>query len=883
MRPVSLSFACFGPYMERQSIDFSRLGENGLFLICGETGAGKTTILDAVCYALYGRSSGGLRGDMEVMRCKLAGREDETRVEFVFDSGGERYQFIRSLKYGRKNLNDFHNCLVLRDGVYVPLFENPKATYVNQQAQAIIGLSYEQFRQVIILPQGQFERLLVSESAEKEKILVSLFHADRWQKIAEEIARRVQERDNALRQEKLQITTKLQSHGCQDLNALGTLILSRQAELDEIRKDLAAAEAAKNAERLAVEAAIVEDQAFLELRRRKAAVEALLPKAGQFQNEEAVLSRAEAAEALSGAYALYREARRALDRCEARCAAARAALEKAGEDRAAARRLREAVERRRAENSRAQEQLVLLENARGIYQSLSEKMGALEQARKQAAKAQRTAEQAAARFQILDSAWQTALAQQSSAISGYQSCQKAYLLGIGGVLAQKLVSGEPCPVCGSRTHPQPAEKPEGMVTEAMLEEKNRAMSRAGEAVSDAFSRRAGGEEEKNRAVDAYHQARQAAVAAESEYEADSGRRLPGIDTLAQLAEETGKRRAQTAAFAADDEAAARELQRAEQALHAAEVLLADGEREKEEALASFTAQSSAWSAALVQSGFEREEAYLAAAMDAGERQLRRAALIQFRADLQNADRAAAEQADLLAGKKQPDVAGLKAGLQKAEDTSAALAKQAALAEEALKGMIRDEAGLQKRQTRYGEARLAVDEDLEFANRLRGRSGVSLQRYVLGVMLTSITVEANRLLENVYGGRYRLYRTNEIAGSSHKGGLELEVYDSSNQERRSVTTLSGGEKFLVALSLAIGLSTVVQAQGGGIRLEAMFIDEGFGSLDREAVNDALDVLQGIQRSAGIVGIISHVEQLAETIPTKVEVRKGRHGSTCHVHY
>jgi exonuclease SbcC len=149
------------------------------------------------------------------------------------------------------------------------------------------------------------------------------------------------------------------------------------------------------------------------------------------------------------------------------------------------------------------------------------------------------------------------------------------------------------------------------------------------------------------------------------------------------------------------------------------------------------------------------------------------------------------------------------------------------------------------------------------------------------MLTSVTAEANRLLSGVYGGRYRLYRTDEISGRSRKGGLELEVQDNQTGQRRSVTTLSGGEKFLVALSLAIGLSTVVQAQGHGMQLEAMFVDEGFGSLDRESVADALEVLQGISRSSGIVGIISHVDQLAETIPSKIRITKGKDGSRCSV--
>ena len=138
------------------------------------------------------------------------------------------------------------------------------------------------------------------------------------------------------------------------------------------------------------------------------------------------------------------------------------------------------------------------------------------------------------------------------------------------------------------------------------------------------------------------------------------------------------------------------------------------------------------------------------------------------------------------------------------------------------------------------------------------------------MLTSITVAANQLLKTVRGGRYQLYRRYESSGRTLKAGLELDVLDTSNGEKRSVTTLSGGEKFLLALSLAIGLSTVVQAQSGGTRLDAMFIDEGFGSLDSDCINDAMSILQGIQKSHGLVGIISHVEKLSEIIPTRLEV-------------
>lgn len=143
----------------------------------------------------------------------------------------------------------------------------------------------------------------------------------------------------------------------------------------------------------------------------------------------------------------------------------------------------------------------------------------------------------------------------------------------------------------------------------------------------------------------------------------------------------------------------------------------------------------------------------------------------------------------------------------------------------------------------------------------------------------ITNAANQLLKTVYGGRYQLYRTNEAAGLRRKRGLDLEVVDRDG--RRSVSSLSGGEKFLLSLSLGIGLSTVVQAQGNGIHLEAMFIDEGFGSLDGSRINDAMEILQTVRKSSGIVGIISHVESLAETIPAKIQITKNQNGSSCRV--
>ena len=881
MRPVSLRFQCFGPYVREQFIDFQELEKNGLFLICGETGAGKTTILDAICYALYGRSSGGLRGDLSVMRCKLARQDEETRVEFIFDCGGERYQFTRSLKYGRKNLNDSHNCLIWKDGRFVPIFENPKATFVNEKAKELIGLSYDQFRQVIILPQGQFEKLLVSNSEDKEKILVSLFHTDRWQRIAEEIYRRVSERDKALNQEKLRISTKLGEYGCETREQLvekreaGAAELAiRQEAVDRTAKEASAAKGNW-------EQALLESREFEALEKRKQEALALEKKQAYYASEAAALAEAAAAETVRSRYLAYQEAKSRKLRAEG----ALADGEKKRQSTQKALETAQLRQKAHGENGPAdqenRQQLLRLENAREVYRGLGEKQKLLQTARQEAAEAEKAMTGAENQFMQKDAAWKKAVFVQEQAILAWQQAQQGYLLGIGGVLAGHLEEGQPCPVCGSRSHPAPAQPAEDQISEAALEEKNRAMNDANGAASRALRQRTQAETARKEAEALCHQARQKAAVAASDYENAMAGKIAGIDTENALEQTIRDLRAAVERYARQGAEIEEKLTACLADAAAARAAYQQAAEELTAQETGFTAQQALWKDALQVSGLETEARFHTADMEPKARQTRTEELLRFRGDLDRATRALAEQEALLAGKTAPDMKKIRSILDAAEQKSRESASGLALAKNQLEAMDTVLRDLGKRLVRYETEREAVDQDMDFANRLRGRSGVSLQRYVLGVMLTSVTTEANRLLAGVYGGRYRLYRTDQIAGSARKGGLELEVYDSQNDQRRSVTTLSGGEKFLVALSLAIGLSTVVQAQGGGIRLEAMFIDEGFGSLDREAIADALDVLQGIRKTAGTVGIISHVEALAESIPAKIEIVKGSRGSSCRI--
>ncbi len=877
MKPISVKFQCFGPYMQEQYVDFQELEKNGLFLISGETGAGKTTILDAICYALYGESSGGQRGDLESMRCKLAEKGEETALEFIFDSSGKRYKFSRSLKYKTKKLHDYHTCYVW-DGEEYQVLASGK-TQVNAQAQRLVGLTSSQFRQVIILPQGKFEEFLVSDSQKKEEILVTLFHVGQWKKISDEISRRVTRRGEVLSGEKTAMAELLRRYGCASLEELGAKRAALEGELETAKAQAAqAAQALAEAEN-AHSAAKLDGEAFAQLARLREKYAALEEKTRDMTREAEFLARADRADTLRPALDAHRSAAAAKNQAQGEEALARHRLTAAQDQAAQAEQAQQRHQARQPEMEENQRRKLLLEQSWEVYSSLAQLETTWQTAQQQHKTAQQSLNAREADLQTRDHALTAAFAAQDQARDAYEIAREHYRRSIGGILAESLEAGKPCPVCGSLTHPAPAQKGEAHVSESQLDKLNKALGQSGKAVSAAMKARSQAEQARDQARTAFDAAAQTLTQAQSALELARQRKLPGIETLAQLNREVEGLEEALSGYGREGQQLLTARTGAEGVCQAARLALEAAREKLTAAQSAWTVQEINWAAALEAGDFATEQEFLACCLEPERKQSRYRRLLSWRADLQTAQNALREQQSLLAGKTAPDMLGLQAALEDAGKRHKALSDKALLDGKTLKDMTADEKALTTRQERYQEAMAKLEADQVFARRLAGSHGVGLQRYVLGVMMNSITAQANRLLETVYGGRYRLYRTDETTGRTLKGGLELEVFDSHNSQRRSVRTLSGGEKFLVALSLAIGLSTVVQAQGEGIRLEAMFIDEGFGSLDREAIEDALQILQGIQRTAGVVGIISHVETLAETIPARLEITKGKQGSQC----
>ena len=891
MKPVSVRFKCFGPYVDEQFIDFKDLEKSGLFLICGETGDGKTTILDAMCYALYGKSSGGFRGELEDMRCKRSDPREDTFVEYIFSSGENTYRFYRSIKPRKQRKTSqeagkaqtFHEefeCQILRDEQFVPMSDTKATqTYINNKAAEILGLKYEQFKQVIILPQGQFEKLLTSDSDEKEKILVKLFHADKYEKMSKYIVEKLSEEEKALKLQKALMLQKLQSLGCENLKELQILTEETSQECAALAQQYLTLEEDIKNKKAALELAKKDDEGFCALEAAEKKLEGLNAQQTEIQLDEQKLKNAKAAETAAPAYEEYQrciKASREADHKKQEREKMLTAAQKRVND---LNREKQSHEGNRAVYETQRKQKILLENLQDLYQSLSGKEKACRDAETAGQKAEKALEKAAGNLTDADQTLQDAIQKQKDADTAFRQGQDNYLANIGFILAKDLSEGQRCPVCGSCHHPEPAKPGEEHISEKELEVLSEASEKARKEWNKAVKLRSEAVEAKQQAELDLASCRKDEEATKKIYQEALLQRAEGIETEKQRVDTL---KALTKAIE-DFENADKSMQ---DRLNAADSDFRTQQERRNEAVQDTEAAGKAlqtakadWMAAAEEAGFAEEQDYQKACMEPEDRQTLQVKLIQYDTDLQNAQKDMQQKKEALGDRVRPDVAGANGALADAENQKEAVITLQGIQKQALTDQKSIFEELQKKLPLWDQKDQRNKANLEFAKRLRGDNSISLQRYVLGVMLTSITGAANRLLKTVYGGRYQLYRTNDSSGNTRKKGLELVVADQDGV--RSVNSLSGGEKFLLSLSLGIGLATVVQAQGNGIRLEAMFIDEGFGSLDEKSIDDAMEILETVRSGSGIVGIISHVKRLAETIPAKIEITKTKSGSQCKV--
>lgn len=785
MRPISVEFQAFGPYREREIVDFEELSSKGLFLICGETGSGKTMILDAITYALYGKSSGSQREDLQSARCKHSQWGVDTVVDFKFEVNGKIYRFERRLECKRSNLSAKMNAYILNDeGIFEPLFENCKDVDMRKKAQELIGLDYDQFRQVILLPQGQFEKLLTADSSEKEQVLVNIFGVDKWKKIAECLYSKAEERRNSLRKTKELLQNRLADEECSTVDEYVESIECIQKKLEELIKtyELEQYDIRKEKYDKVKNLLLQEEDSLRDVETRKINVKQI-----EVEIEEAQKN-------VTNAQVKYDE-----------------------------------LNKEKANIEQVKVEVTRLEDKRNYYESFEQLLKKLEREEKLLKECGETlkfknkqVEQAKEEQLQLGN-----IVKQEN--EQYAELMAAYVDGIVGGLAKELKEGMPCPVCGSKQHPEKAVFTNRNVSKVDVDLKKE----EAEKYEKLF-------EQKKNLVDKYqkeltecekacNEQNGKFMLAEQELEHAKGQLLPNVGTIADL----------------------------EKLIKQNKKLIREYEINLEQALD------------VLNKGKQNQADY--------EGKLKNATIEKAKSEdkykecVENLKKYLDEEEQKL------DMEACNKALEEIEYKKKQYTESKTKYEVILDGKKKRVNELISMNNEYENSWNEAEADWNFAKSLRGDTGIGLQRYVLGIMFSSVVSAANRMLEKVHGGRYRLYRTDEKAKGSNKKGLELYVYDSfvGIEEGRSVKTLSGGEKFLVSLALSIGLSTV--AKRSGVQLDAMFIDEGFGSLDQNSIEDAMDILMGIQKANGVVGIISHVQLLKDNIPTKLEIVKSKNGS------
>lgn len=872
MRPKKLTMSAFGPYSGLTELDFDALGREGLFLITGDTGAGKTTIFDAISFALYGEASGGAeRRASKSFRSDYASPDTETWVEFTFTHRGREYRIKRAPEYERVKLRGEGTT---KQDAYAE-FECgetgeliTRIAAVNARVAELTGLSRTQFAQTVMIAQGDFLKILNAKSDERKKLFQRIFNTGVFADVQQRLKDMNAECEGAL--------GKLDAAAETELARLThDAAFSREDEADALRGDVRATEklipllkerqderaarienaktAHERAEREAdaLTEALSRARLILSQRQELAAMESELARDEENADEraarEARLERAKRAARLDGAELLLR-------RSHADVKATRAAL-------AAAQEARTAGESRRGESAervkRAEAELEACEAKREALRARAEAMPLLERlsaARAEYAVQQKTVAGCMEASRVLD--------------AEYTRAKDRFYASQAGLLALTLEEGRPCPVCGATDHPSPAKPSAESVTREELERADKARKSAEERL-----RRASETAQQQRTAIAKDTERVSALG----FDPDTDMRALN-DECRRLRQEIERAESEAKTARAENERIIAGAARAAAAEDEAKKHL----EQQESALAERRAE---FGALLHEQGFESGEEYTAAKLppaqaDAMEAELRAAAerarslkdrAAALREKLADAEDVSAED---LAAKL--DAARTTARRAAAEDTAltaAQTADETAIAR--LTAIAEKRAAAQHRWAVVNEVYAAV------SGQMSRRTKLSFETYVQQYYFKQVIAAANKRLTVLTDGMFVLRCKEEAKNMRSQSGLDLDVLDRSTGLWRDVSTLSGGESFMASLALALGLSDVVQSRSGGVRLDAMFIDEGFGSLDENALRQAMELLTRLAGGARLVGVISHMPELKERIERKVIVTKTISGSKLRV--
>lgn len=924
MKPLKLTMSAFGSYAGKNVIDFTGQ-QQGIFLITGDTGAGKTTIFDAITYALYNQTSGGERNG-NMMRSQYAQLETETYVELEFLYRGQTYRVRRNpdykitktLKNGKiREQKVPHSVeLTLPDGTVFP--EKKNAT--DAKIIEILGLTADQFSQIVMIAQGDFLKLLYTKSDERKMIFSKLFRTDIYWKIQENLRRksmemdeRIQENDRAFEQEKSRIMPLPESEEL-PLDELVERLRERlkdalkeqnfrRANVEELNKKITKYEEinklfvslekirqnGKELEARQVESKERRQQIENARKADKVLVAEQQNLRQQQEVEQSVQAIAKMEETLTNNQEMFETLKTQLQEVEAEQKREAADIQKKMLALEQSFPSYEALQNARSEEQQAKK--VWEDLGKTSEESFHKKEAGIAALKEQQKQQEQVVEQTKKNWE------QTSLSASESA-KHYEHMYEAFLKEQAGILAENLSAGCPCPVCGSTVHPDPAKLSDHAVTELEVEQAKKTRAAAEEKRDLAYAAFEAEKTEKQKLAQAVEKEEADFVLAQTivkQQRKEAEQNYVSLQKIAEqireklvypsLAEAKKQYAAMQKALEAAEQEIAKKRQKVSELAEAMNTLkgqkLAEEENQKTAKKLAVKTEKE-YAKLLEKSGFVSEETYHLAILPERSRSKLEREEKEYESQClrQQSEQKLLEKQ--VSGKTYTDTTELNEQL-KAEKQALKEAEKTYM--ELHTAYENDRSVLQNCAVYLEKGKKLESEDQvikslsKTANgRLSGSAKIDFETYIQRQYFKQIIHEANKRLLTMSNHQFILKLKEEAnTGRKTNEGLDLSVYSLVTDSERDVKTLSGGESFLAALAMALGLSDIVERSAGAIHPDMMFIDEGFGSLDAQSRQQAIEVLAELAGDSRMVGIISHVTELKEQIDRKLVVSRTDKGS------
>ncbi|SES22972.1 AAA family ATPase [Psychrobacillus sp. OK032] len=1017
MKPLQLKMTAFGPYKFTETIDFTELKDNRLFVISGATGAGKTTIFDGICFALYGSGSGEDRRDTKMMRSDFATDDTHTAVELIFEIHNRKYRILRQLphvKKGNKGATgeryEFYE--VLETGE-VPVVERQIVSEIKEKVEEIIGLTLDQFSQIVMLPQGEFRKLLTSATENKEAILRKIFKTEPYKMISEKLKDKKLIAEAELKKEELtrngyteQIlasfpvressvfelieSSSFNTYQLVDALKEETNYYKEKIQLDELTYNQAYTQHATK--QIAYFEAKAINERFQELETKEQQLESLKEQTEKYAHKQSQLEAAERASTMETIEAYYSDLQKEVQNKTKLLEVARDEMTKAEEILKQVNIVYDNEASKKEIREKSVETVIQLNGLVPLFEQLDMKRNEMLQLEKSTAEMKSQLDKKSELFfqekesirkqksmidkledlvEPLDTKVQqlSLLQEQHTALQEYSwnenemqallvkeieqqnffhSMKEAYdieerkwMSNQANILASKLLPGEPCPVCGSKEHNSisvdtheesvneeelqrlkekltkletnwltiHASKEAAMkqleklqerleqlqvnmeqaeqvsvelkqletVVSALRVEKNN-LSLLKQPYKDLLAKIEKMEQEKVQLETNYQHQLSLLEQAKAVYESKKTAIPAHISSLQELQLQLTAARRQKEALESAWEEVQNRLKSAQHTCTKAILTLEHTEIAEKETKEKRDKAYVNFQEALVKASFESVEAYEAAKLPERDRMMLKEQCMEYKQVVHTLTEQVKEGRQQLDSKVKVELVPLEEELLQLKETyELALTALNSTKEYEKAGRILEEkiAATSERITALEQR---VHRIIDLYDMLRGQNHlkISFERYVQIEYLEQIVAAANERLKHMSNGQFQLLRSERQETHGKQSGLGLDVYDAYTGQTRDVKTLSGGEKFNASLCLALGMADVIQSFQGSIRIDTMFIDEGFGSLDEESLNKAIDTLVDLQKSGRMIGVISHVAELKAAMPAILEVEKAKEG-------